>query len=175
MQRSNGPPILMRMSDADSREPDPTFMQAALDQAAKALEDDVGGPFGAIIVHRDQVVGRGRNQVLANRDPTAHAEVVAIREAARRLGTHELTGSQIYTSCEPCPMCLAAIYWARIDQIYFAADRNVAAGIGFDDQWLYDELPRPLTDRKIPSRVILASEATELMQRWSRREGRQLY
>lgn len=163
------------MSDADSREPNPAFMQAALDEAARSLSDDVGGPFGAIIVRGDRILGRGRNQVLANNDPTAHAEVMAIRDAARHLGTHELSGTRIYTTCEPCPMCLAAIYWARIDQIYFAADRNIAAEIGFDDQWLYDEIPRPLAERKIPSRIVLASEATDLMQRWSEREGRQLY
>lgn len=111
-----------------------------------------GGPFGAVVVKDGQVIAEGVNRVAADHDPTAHAEVVAIREACRKLATFQLDGCDIYASCEPCPMCLGAIYWARPDHLVFAADRAMAAAAGFDDALIYDEIPRPPEARRLPTR-----------------------
>jgi len=113
-----------------------------------------GGPFGAVIVKNGEIVARGQNRVTVSHDPTAHAEVVAIRAACAALGDYSLAGCSLYSSCEPCPMCLAAAYWARLDAIYFAATRDDAAAAGFDDAFLYDELIRPIAQRTIPTAAI---------------------
>ncbi len=134
-----------------------------------------GGPFGALIVRRGVVVGTGTNDVVGEADPTAHAEVVAIRAACRRLGTHELTGATVYTSCEPCPMCLSAGWWARVDAIVFAADRHQAAAAGFDDAALYDEVAAPLDERTLPLRQILATEGDGPFQTWAANASRVPY
>lgn len=125
-----------------------------------------GGPFGAVVVKDGLVVGEGRNAVVPGQDPTAHAEVVAIRRACAALGTHDLTGAVIYTSCEPCPMCLGAIWWARIGEIVYANDRADAAAIGFDDAAIYEEVCRPLPARRLPLRRLLAAEAIEAFRLW---------
>jgi len=126
-----------------------------------------GGPFGAVIARDGEVVAEGWNRVLASRDPTAHAEIVAIRAAARSLDSFSLAGCVLYTSCEPCPMCLAASYWARIDHVYFANSRSDAAAIGFDDQFFYDELARPTSQRSLPLTRLEVDGAGAIMRQWS--------
>ena len=125
-----------------------------------------GGPFGAIVVSREEVVGRGHNQVTTRLDPTAHAEVVAIREACQSLGRFELRGCELYTSCEPCPMCLAAIYWARIDRVFYACTRHDAAEIGFDDRFIYEQLPLEIAARSLPMSQIEREYSLELFREW---------
>lgn len=125
-----------------------------------------GGPFGAVITRHGEVVATGVNRVTANNDPTAHAEVTAIRNAARELGTFDLSDCEIYTSCEPCPMCLGAIYWARLKKVYFANDKHDAKAIGFDDSFIYDELALPRTLRKLPVRILMDKEAEEAFRMW---------
>jgi tRNA(Arg) A34 adenosine deaminase TadA len=127
-----------------------------------------GGPFGAVVARDGRILGEGRNAVVPGRDPTAHAEVVAIRAACAAVGSHDLSGAVIYTSCEPCPMCLGAIWWARIAGIVYANDRADAAAIGFDDAAIYDEVCRPIPDRALPLRRLLAAEAIEAFRLWER-------
>ena len=126
-----------------------------------------GGPFGAVVVCRGEIVGRGHNQVTTTLDPTAHAEVMAIRTACRALGRFELRSCELYTSCEPCPMCLAAIYWARLDRIYYACTRHDAAEIGFDDDFIYEQLPLEIAARTLPMRQIAREESLALFREWS--------
>lgn len=134
-----------------------------------------GGPFGAVIARGGEIVAEGANCVVPHHDPTAHAEVSAIREAARRLGTHDLSGCEIYTSCEPCPMCLGAIYWAHLDKIYYGCDRKDAAAIGFDDDFIYRELELAPSDRQKPSEIVLADEAARAFRLWSDKPDRKEY
>lgn len=135
------------------------FMQEAISLSAKNIVEKNWGPFGAVIVKDGQIVGRGYNHVVANTDPTAHGEVMAIRDACKNLWTFDLHGCEIYTSCEPCPMCFGAIYWARIDKIYYANTEKDAYDIWFDDEIFYDEFSKPINERKIPSEQIGYSEA----------------
>lgn len=128
------------------------------------MAEGFGGPFGAVVVRGDEVLAESYNQVTSGNDPTAHAEVVAIRAACRLLGDFSLSGCEIYSSCEPCPMCLGAIYWARLDGLYFAASRTDAASIGFDDEFLYTELGREVPERRLLTRQALREEAAQLMQ-----------
>lgn len=128
---------------------------------------DAGGPFGAVIARGDDVIAEGRNRVVASTDPTAHAEVVAIREACRALGTHALKGCVLYASCEPCPMCLSAAWWARVDRVVMAATREDAARIGFDDEALYAELSLPLDRRALRVESLLRDEAARAMSAWA--------
>lgn len=126
----------------------------------------LGGPFGALIVRGDTVLAEGCNRVTSSHDPTAHAEVVAIRAACQLVGDFSLAGCEIYSSCEPCPMCLSAIHWARLDRLYFAASRSDAAAIGFDDELLYAELSRSAAERRLPTTRALEEQAAQMMQRW---------
>lgn len=141
-----------------------------LDHAIKLSEDKMkagfGGPFGAVIVKDNKVIAEGWNQVTSSNDPTAHAEVVAIRNAAKILGHFDLTGCEIYSSCEPCPMCLSAIYWARLNKIYFANTRFEAARIGFDDNFLYEEVIKPIETRSIPTIHVPDQEAQKVFNDW---------
>lgn len=142
------------------------FMRRAIELSEKMMADDVGGPFGAVIVRDGEIIGEGYNQVTSLGDPTAHAEVMAIREACRNLGTFTLAGAEIYASCEPCPMCLAAIYWARLDRLYYANSRDDAKRIGFDDDMIYRELTRKIDQRSIPTARLLAEEASRAFDLW---------
>lgn len=142
------------------------FMRRAIELSEKMMADDVGGPFGAVIVRDGKIIGEGYNQVTSLGDPTAHAEVMAIREACRNLGTFTLAGAEIYASCEPCPMCLAAIYWARLDRLYYANSRDDAKRIGFDDDMIYRELTRKIDQRSIPTARLLAEEASRAFDLW---------
>ncbi len=144
----------------------PKFMRAAIRISLAKMRGNHGGPFGAIVVRRGNIVGRGWNQVTSTNDPTAHAEVSAIRDACRRLKTFQLDDCELYTSCEPCPMCLAAIYWARCRRVYYANTRQDATQIGFDDDFIYHELSRPVTRRKIPMKQLLRTEALIAFAEW---------
>src|SRR6185295_4300380 len=160
------------MSTGASRE---SFMREAIALAAEGMRSGQGGPFGCVIVKGGAVVGRGTNRVTSSLDPTAHAEVVAIRDACRALGTFELAGCELYTSCEPCPMCLAAAYWARIPRMFYANTRQDAAAIGFDDEMLYEELPRPIEERRLAMKPLLREEALALFEEWARKPDKVMY
>ena len=151
------------------------FMQAAINEAHQFLQTKSGGPFGAVIVKDNKIIAKGSNLVTVQNDPTAHAEVVAIRNACSKLNTFTLTGCQIYSSCEPCPMCLSAIYWSRIDAVYFAADRKDAANIGFDDDFLYNEFTKKINDRSLPFRQIKIDTALTPFIQWQNWEGKTPY
>ncbi len=154
------------MPPPDSLGPNPKFMQQAIDLATANVADNCGGPFGAVIVRGEEVVATGVNRVTSTNDPTAHAEVTAIRNACAALGAFQLTGCHIYTSCEPCPMCLAAIYWARLDAIYFGNDSAAAARAGFDDAVIYDEVALPHPGRSIPIQPLLSKRAWSSFETW---------
>lgn len=141
------------------------FMRQAI-RLAEASVEAGGGPFGSVIVREGLVVGEGSNQVTARADPTAHAEVEAIRNACRTLGRFSLEDCTIYTSCEPCPMCLGAIYWARLGGVVYANDRHDAAAIGFDDRHIYEQLVKPIDSQSIPMRRLLADEARGTFDAW---------
>ncbi|MDR3744914.1 MAG: nucleoside deaminase [Acidobacteriaceae bacterium] len=147
-------------------EGNPHFMQRAIELATANAQAHAGGPFGAIIVRDGEIIATGVNQVTSTNDPTAHAEVVAIREACRALGSFRLTGCVVYTSCEPCPMCLAALYWAHVDAIFYGNSASDAADAGFADAFLYAELSRPHDQRKIPMTRLLAEDAIESFEVW---------
>ncbi len=141
-------------------------MDEAIALSRRCLGTGKGGPFGAVVVKDGEIIGRGSNSVTLLNDPTAHAEVMAIREACQHLGSFQLEGCEIYTSCEPCPMCLGAIYWARPDKIYFAADNQDASAAGFDDSFIYEELDRPAIERKIASEQHDSEPAQEVFRQW---------
>jgi guanine deaminase len=149
-----------------SLNPNPEFMRRAIELATKNVRIAAGGPFAAVIVRDGRVVGEGVNTVTRTNDPTAHGEVNAIRTACRALATFVLKGCEIYTSCEPCPMCLAAIYWARIDAIYYGNTSADAARVNFNDAFLYREIALPHEVRTIPSERLLGEEAWESFQAW---------
>ena len=151
------------------------FLRQAVRLAAERSQRKAGGPFGALIVREGVVIGRGWNEVTSRNDPTAHAEVVAIRCACRKLGDFRLPGCVLYCSCEPCPMCLAAAYWARLDRIIYAAGRQDAAAIGFDDARLYRELEEDPASRSLPMVQALRKEAAAMMRAWSALPDRVLY
>ena len=142
------------------------FMHEAIRLSRQKMRRNQGGPFGAVVVRGGKIVGRGWNQVTTANDPTAHAEVMAIREACRRLKTFRLDDCDLYASCEPCPMCLSAIYWARFKRVYYANTRRDAARIEFDDDFIYHEVARPVTRRKLPMVQLLRSEALKVFTEW---------
>lgn len=147
-------------------------------RACKLAEESVkrgGGPFGAVIVRDGEIIAEGSNNVTIDHDPTAHAEVTAIRNATRKLGTHDLSGCEIYTSCEPCPMCLGAIYWAHITKIYYGNDRKDAARIGFDDDFIYKELELKPSERSLPSEIFMQEEAKAAFDMWMAKEDKNEY
>lgn len=150
-------------------------MRQAIRISRAGMKANHGGPFGAVIVRRGRVVGRGWNRVTSTNDPTAHAEICAIRDACRRLKSFHLEGCELYASCEPCPMCLAAIYWARLDTVYYANTRRDAARIQFDDDMIYRELSLPIRRRKMPMKQLLRNEAIEVFREWRARVDRVRY
>jgi guanine deaminase len=151
------------------------FMRAAIALAEKNVADGVGGPFGAVIVRDGEIIGEGTNLVTSANDPTAHAEVVAIRHACEKLNTYNLEGCEVYTSCEPCPMCLSAIYWARLDRIFYGNTKVDAAEIDFDDDFLYTEIPKPIAERSIPTEQMLHEESIKAFQAWAVSEDKVPY
>ena len=141
-------------------------MTEAIGLSLRNVREGRGGPFGALVVRDGEVVARGVNQVVATHDPTAHAEIVAIRAACRALGAFQLDGCEIYSSCEPCPMCLAAIYWARPARLFFSATRDDAAAVGFDDSFIYAEIARAIGDRRLPIRQLMREDARRAFDEW---------
>jgi guanine deaminase len=154
---------------------DSKFLKDAIELGIAQMNAGSGGPFGCLIVKDGKVIGKGFNAVTSSFDPTAHAEVQAIRDACKNLKDFQLSGCTVYTSCEPCPMCLGAIYWARPSRIVFAATREDAAKGGFDDQFLYDELVQPLASRKIPITQGLAREGAQAFEAWIKKSDKILY
>lgn len=150
------------------------LMRKAIELSVENVENG-GGPFGAVIAKDGQIVATGVNRVTSNCDPTAHAEVSAIRSACEKLGTFDLSGYEIYTSCEPCPMCLGAIYWAHLDKMYYGNNKTDAKNIGFDDSFIYDELELPKDRRKLPSEIVLPEEAIKAFDMWMKKEDKVEY
>jgi tRNA(Arg) A34 adenosine deaminase TadA len=151
------------------------FMKEAIRLALENVDSGKGGPFGAVIVKDGKIISTGVNSVTYNNDPTAHAEIVAIRKACEALNSFQLTGCEIYSSCEPCPMCLGAIYWARPDKLYFACTRVDAAQHGFDDEFIYKELNKVIASRAIPTHHLMREESLEVFKRWDASDKKVAY
>ncbi len=151
------------------------FMRRAIELSRIQAESGEGGPFGAVVVRDGEIVGEGWNRVLGTNDPTAHAEIVAIRDACARLRSFQLSSCEIYTSCEPCPMCLTAVLWARLERIYYANTRADAAAIGFDDDRFYREVARSLGERTLPTERLLAAEARVVFDQWAAMPDKLIY
>ena len=158
------------MTDRDSY-----FMQRAIDLAEKGLDSNAGGPFGAVIVKNNKIISEGYNKVTSTNDPTAHAEIIAIKEACKKLNSFQLDDCTIYTSCEPCPMCLGAIYWARPKKVFYACKREDAAMIDFDDQFIYDELKKKINERRIEFRNLMKKEALVVFKKWKNKPNKIKY
>lgn len=150
----------------------PDFMREAIRLSIQKMRLNCGGPFGAVVVQNGKIIGRGWNKVTSSHDPTAHAEVVAIRAACRKLKNFQLDDCEIYTSCEPCPMCLATIYWARLRRVYYANTRRDAARIGFDDEMIYRQTALPINRRKLPMKPLLREEALAAFREWQAKADR---
>lgn len=151
------------------------FMQEAIRLSRAGINKNLGGPFGCIIVKGDEIIGRGWNRVTSTNDPTAHAEIVAIRNACEKLQSFQLTDCEIYTSCEPCPMCMAAIYWARPSKVYYGNTREDAASIGFDDSFIYTELTCSMNERQIKMISLGEKEAYEVFEEWREKPDKTSY
>ncbi len=154
---------------------DRRFLQQAVDLSRSRMRAGLGGPFGAVIVRNGQVIAEGWNEVTSSNDPTAHAEVVAIRRACLAVESFSLQGATIYSSCEPCPMCLASIYWARLDRLVFANSREQAADIGFDDALIYDEIAKPIGERLIPTFHTPTDDAADVFAEWDKKADKIRY
>ncbi len=164
-------------SGSEERNPEVAdgFMKEAIDLARKGVDNNEGGPFGCVVVKDGKVIGRGNNRVTSNQDPTAHAEILAIREACAHLGSHQLDGCVIYTSCEPCPMCLGAIYWARPEKVFYAGTRKDAAESGFDDAFIYEQMALSPEERRIEFRQMGRKEAQLAFALWDEKEDKTEY
>jgi guanine deaminase len=148
------------------------FMREAIRLSQENMRSGKGGPFGCVIVKDGQIIGRGWNQVTSSHDPTAHAEVTAIRDACKNLGSFQLDGCTVYTSCEPCPMCMGALYWARPEKIYFGNTKKDAADIGFDDSFIYEELALSMPERKLAMQPLLREEALAAFREWAEKQDK---
>ncbi len=151
------------------------FMGEAIKLAIQGVKNNDGGPFGCVIVKNGKIIGKGNNKVTSTNDPSAHAEITAIREACKNLDTFQLDGCTLYTSCEPCPMCLGAIYWARPDKVFYASDKKDAAKIGFDDEFIYNELEIDLSERKIPFKQISRDASLKAFKIWDEKDDKMEY
>ncbi len=151
------------------------FMEAAIALSLEAMRSGRGGPYGAVIVHEGKIIGRGMNEVTSTHDPSAHAELTAIREACAHLQSCHLEGCELYTSCEPCPMCMGAIYWARLDRVYYGNTKEVAARFGFNSQIFYDELALPREQRQITMLPLMAEEAIAAFEEWEAKADKEDY
>lgn len=156
-------------------EQDEKFMRRAIELAQSGMNTGAGGPFGAVVVKDGEIVGEGFNCVTSTNDPTAHAEIVAIRNACAKLNSFQLDGCAIYTSCEPCPMCLGAIYWARPAKVFYAATHSDAAKVGFDDQFIYEEIEKPIAERQIDTVNFLRDEGLKVFENWARKTDKTEY
>jgi len=151
------------------------FMQEAINVGLEGMRNNLGGPFGCVIVKDDKIIGKGCNSVITSNDPTAHAEVVAIRDACKTLGSFQLEDCEVYTTCEPCPMCMGALYWARPKKIYYANSRYDAASIGFDDSFIYEEIILPIAERKMMMEYLKHEEAIKMFEEWQHINNKTLY
>jgi len=151
------------------------FMEEAIRIGREGMRNHVGGPFGCVVVKDDVIIGKGCNSVIITNDPTAHAEIVAIRDACIHLQSFQLKGCEVYTTCEPCPMCMGALYWARPEKIYYANKRNDAAAIGFDDSFIYEQISLPVDQRKINMTCIDCAEAAAMFEEWKLMDNKMLY
>jgi tRNA(Arg) A34 adenosine deaminase TadA len=169
--------FLVKMSGTENPQlpGNPAFMSRVIELSRESMNSLNGGPFGALIVRGNEIISEGTNSVTAWNDPTAHAEIVAIRRACAKLKTFQLTDCDIYCSCEPCPMCLGAIYWARPRAVYFAGERSDAADAGFDDAFIYDELNVPHQERKIPTVQMMREEARKVLAEWKGKRDKTEY
>ncbi|MEP7037466.1 MAG: nucleoside deaminase [Acidobacteriota bacterium] len=156
-------------------EKDEQFMLKAIRLAQNGIDSNAGGPFGAVIVKDGEIVGEGFNKVTSTNDPTAHAEIVAIRDACESLGSFQLDGCVLYTSCEPCPMCLGAIYWARPRKVFYAATREDAANVGFDDEFIYKEIEKKFEDRQMKLVSFLRDEGLKVFKNWENKADKEKY
>ncbi len=156
-------------------EKDRELMARAIEIAKRGVESNAGGPFGAVVAHEGVIIGEGWNSVTSTNDPTSHAEINAIRAACESIGSFQLTDCVLYTSCEPCPMCLGAIYWARPARVYFACNREDAAKIGFDDQFIYDEIGLDINARRIETKSLMRDEAIEVFRLWDEKADKVPY
>lgn len=147
-------------------------MRRAIELASEGVQQGLGGPFGAVVVKDGQIIAEGQNCVSSSTDPTAHAEVVAIRRACQEVGSFHLEGCEVYASCEPCPMCLSALYWAHVKRIYYAGSRHDAAAAGFDDDLIYRELAAPIEERRVPLERLLAEEGRKPFETWAAKNDR---
>ncbi len=161
--------------DSKSNFSDADYMNEAVKAALKGIIANEGGPFGCVIVKNGEIIGRGNNKVTSTNDPTAHAEITAIREACKHLNSFQLEGCIIYTSCEPCPMCLGAIYWARPEKVYFGCNQQDAADIGFDDEFIYKEIDLDYQNRSIPFEQLARNQALEPFKKWQEKEDKIKY
>ncbi|WP_051292919.1 nucleoside deaminase [Olivibacter sitiensis] len=152
-----------------------SFMREAIALSHEGMNKGAGGPFGAVVVRNGEIIARGYNRVLETNDPTCHAEVDAIRKASAFLGHFHLEDCELYTSCEPCPMCLGAVYWSRIKTVYYGNTKADAAAIGFDDQFIYEELDRPIRDRSLSMERLLGDEAAAVFNDWAKQANKKLY
>jgi len=150
-------------------------MKRAIKLSEEGINDVDGGPFGAVIVRSGEIIAEGNNEVTTQNDPTMHAEIVAIRRACEKLNTFDLSGCELYTSCEPCPMCLGAIYWAHLDKIYYANTKEDASKIGFDDEFIYEELDLDRDGRKLPMQQLLQKQANKIFKKWEEKENKIYY
>lgn len=153
----------------------PSFMAEAIDLSFEAMRSGKGGPYGAVVVKDGQIIGRGMNEVTSRNDPTHHAEMAAIWEACKTLNTWKLEGCELYTSCEPCPMCMAAAYWARIDRVYYGNTAETAAAYDFNSKTIYDELAKPRDQRQIPMEPMMQSEALAAFEEWANKPDKATY
>ena len=156
-------------------EQDERFMKRAIELAEKGMDSNAGGPFGCVIVKDNEIIAEGHNQVTSTNDPTAHAEVVAIRNACKKLNSFQLEDCVIYTSCEPCPMCFGAIYWARPKMVFYACDKVDAAAIDFDDDFIYEELDKKIEDRELKFVKILRNDAVKVFDKWANKSDKEKY
>lgn len=148
------------------------FIQEAIKLSQYAIDNNTGGPFGVVIVKDGEIIGKGYNKVTSENNPILHAEVVAIQEACKKLNTFDLSGCEMYSSCEPCPMCLSACYWAKIDKLYFANSRKDAKKIGFDDDFIYNEIPLSIEERSLKTEVLDNSEAVKVFENWDKKQDK---
>jgi guanine deaminase len=167
--------LLNIFSNPDGMNSHEFYLNEAFDEAFLSVRYNIGGPFGAVVVMHGNIIGRGGNRVITLNDPTAHAEIVAIREACKTIGNFDLTGAVLYTTCEPCPMCLSAIYWANIHAVYYGSTRFEAEAIGFKDNHIYEELDIPAEERLIPFKKLENTKAAELFLEWDEKKDKITY
>ncbi|XLQ20581.1 MAG: nucleoside deaminase [Candidatus Moraniibacteriota bacterium] len=151
------------------------FMKEAIKLSLKGMQNDDGGPFGAVVVKNNEIIAKGNNEVTSQNDPTMHAEIVAIRNACKTLSTFDLSDCILYTSCEPCPMCLGAVYWSRFERVYYANTKEDAANIEFDDEFIYEELELTKENRKLPMEQLMRNDAIEVFKKWEEKSDKIKY